>query len=132
MILAILYALIPPFAFALIFYVASLYSAHIRSLLVPSQFHVNKKKLLKKTSKSKLSSTSSSSLTPTSLNDGPVLFVIAHPDDECMFFAPTLLNLTSINAKDGKPQKTGINHAISNVHVLCLSNGFFFYFILFI
>ncbi|ORY75484.1 putative deacetylase LmbE-like domain-containing protein [Protomyces lactucae-debilis] len=36
------------------------------------------------------------------------LLVIAHPDDECMFFSPTLLNLTS--------------HG-NAVHVLCLSNG---------
>jgi N-acetylglucosaminylphosphatidylinositol deacetylase len=32
------------------------------------------------------------------------LLVIAHPDDECLFFAPTLLNL-------------------KNVHVTCLSTG---------
>ncbi|ORZ35287.1 putative deacetylase LmbE-like domain-containing protein [Catenaria anguillulae PL171] len=39
---------------------------------------------------------------------GPVLLVIAHPDDECMFFAPTLLAL----------------HAQSvPVHILCLSTG---------
>ncbi|KAK9670899.1 N-acetylglucosaminyl-phosphatidylinositol de-N-acetylase, partial [Basidiobolus ranarum] len=36
-----------------------------------------------------------------------ILLVTAHPDDECMFFGPTLLNL----------QKT------SQLHVLCLSKG---------
>lgn len=37
-----------------------------------------------------------------------VLIVTAHPDDECMFFAPTILALT----------RAGIE-----VHVLCLSRG---------
>jgi N-acetylglucosaminylphosphatidylinositol deacetylase len=36
------------------------------------------------------------------------LLVIAHPDDECMFFGPTMLNLSG---------------ARNTVHVLCLSNG---------
>ena len=39
-----------------------------------------------------------------------VLLVIAHPDDECMFFTPTLLGL----------QRQGVA-----VHVLCLSTGNF-------
>ena len=38
------------------------------------------------------------------------LLVIAHPDDECMFFTPTLLGL----------QRQGVA-----VHVLCLSTGNF-------
>ena len=38
------------------------------------------------------------------------LLVIAHPDDECMFFTPTLLGLQSQNVV---------------VHVLCLSTGNF-------
>ncbi|CAF3497812.1 unnamed protein product [Adineta steineri] len=37
--------------------------------------------------------------------NGNYLLVIAHPDDECLFFAPTLLSLHS------------------NTYVLCLSNG---------
>lgn len=37
-----------------------------------------------------------------------VLLVVAHPDDETMFFSPLLLSLTLF----GVP-----------VHVLCLSNG---------
>ena len=37
-----------------------------------------------------------------------VLIVTAHPDDECMFFAPIILNLTRNNKE---------------VHLLCLSNG---------
>ena len=39
---------------------------------------------------------------------GPVLLVTAHPDDECMFFTPTVRALVS----EGVP-----------VHVLCLSTG---------
>lgn len=38
-----------------------------------------------------------------------VLFVIAHPDDESMFFGPTILTLTQ------RPN--------CEVHLLCLSNG---------
>ncbi len=34
--------------------------------------------------------------------------VTAHPDDECMFFAPTIIRLVELNA---------------SVHVLCLSAG---------
>ncbi|OVA19558.1 N-acetylglucosaminyl phosphatidylinositol deacetylase [Macleaya cordata] len=37
-----------------------------------------------------------------------VLLVVAHPDDESMFFSPTILYLTS---------------AGHNVHILCLSTG---------
>lgn len=37
------------------------------------------------------------------------LLVIAHPDDECMFFIPTILNLTSTTQ--------------AAFHILCLSNG---------
>src|SRR6202012_4244568 len=37
--------------------------------------------------------------------NGNYLLVIAHPDDECLFFAPILLSLHS------------------NTYVLCLSNG---------
>ncbi|XP_056909620.1 N-acetylglucosaminyl-phosphatidylinositol de-N-acetylase isoform X2 [Takifugu flavidus] len=36
------------------------------------------------------------------------LIVTAHPDDECMFFAPTIIQLVALNA---------------NVHLLCLSQG---------
>nr|CAG8592535.1 13228_t:CDS:2 [Entrophospora candida] len=36
-----------------------------------------------------------------------ILLLISHPDDECMFFGPTLLNLKSKN----------------DIIVLCLSNG---------
>ena len=41
--------------------------------------------------------------------NGNTLIVIAHPDDECMFFAPTILALS--------------NRISQNVYVLCLSNG---------
>lgn len=36
------------------------------------------------------------------------LFVTAHPDDECMFFAPSIIRLVELNA---------------SVHLLCLSEG---------
>lgn len=36
------------------------------------------------------------------------LVVTAHPDDECMFFAPTIIRLVELNA---------------SVHLLCLSEG---------
>ncbi|KAK2816278.1 hypothetical protein Q7C36_022549 [Tachysurus vachellii] len=41
-------------------------------------------------------------------NDARVLFVTAHPDDECMFFAPAIIKLTELNA---------------TVYLLCLSSG---------
>ena len=40
---------------------------------------------------------------------GRVLLITAHPDDECMFFAPTILALTRVAPED--------------VYLLCLSNG---------
>lgn len=40
-----------------------------------------------------------------------ILFVIAHPDDECMFFAPTIISLTN---------------AGHNVYLVCLSKGNFY------
>ncbi|KAA8586382.1 N-acetylglucosaminyl-phosphatidylinositol de-N-acetylase [Etheostoma spectabile] len=44
----------------------------------------------------------------TSSADIRALIVTAHPDDECMFFAPTILRLVELNA---------------SVHLLCLSEG---------
>jgi N-acetylglucosaminylphosphatidylinositol deacetylase len=41
------------------------------------------------------------------LNQKNILVVIAHPDDECMFFAPSMLALSPKN----------------NIQLLCLSNG---------
>jgi N-acetylglucosaminylphosphatidylinositol deacetylase len=41
------------------------------------------------------------------LVDKNILIITAHPDDECMFFSPTILNLTLCN----------------NVKLLCLSKG---------
>lgn len=38
-----------------------------------------------------------------------VLVITAHPDDECMFFSPSILSL----------------HRYSTVHLLCLSTGMF-------
>ncbi|KRY10790.1 N-acetylglucosaminyl-phosphatidylinositol de-N-acetylase [Trichinella patagoniensis] len=37
-----------------------------------------------------------------------ILFIIAHPDDECMFFGPTLITLAKLQCR---------------VHILCLSSG---------
>jgi N-acetylglucosaminylphosphatidylinositol deacetylase len=50
----------------------------------------------------------SSSSTPISGRN--ILLVIAHPDDEVMFFGPTLVGITNSSAEN-------------NVRVLCLSNG---------
>ncbi|XP_072302716.1 N-acetylglucosaminyl-phosphatidylinositol de-N-acetylase [Eucyclogobius newberryi] len=44
----------------------------------------------------------------TDLSAVNALFVTAHPDDECMFFAPTIISLVHLNA---------------TVHLLCLSEG---------
>ena len=44
------------------------------------------------------------------IHDKNILLVIAHPDDEVMFFGPTLIGITNATA-DNK------------VRVLCLSNG---------
>lgn len=44
------------------------------------------------------------------IEDRTVLLVIAHPDDEAMFFAPTLLGLLAPSAHN-------------TVHLLCLSTG---------
>ena len=41
------------------------------------------------------------------------LLITAHPDDESMFFIPTLQNLLNDNRHNHKP----------NIHLLCLSNG---------
>lgn len=40
---------------------------------------------------------------------GNILLIIAHPDDECMFFSPTILSLTKSSQH--------------NVYLLCLSEG---------
>lgn len=44
---------------------------------------------------------------------GNILLLTAHPDDECMFFAPTLLRLLDDTAMEKRPE----------VHSLCLSVG---------
>ncbi|XP_019941236.1 N-acetylglucosaminyl-phosphatidylinositol de-N-acetylase isoform X1 [Paralichthys olivaceus] len=44
----------------------------------------------------------------TDWSDIRALVVTAHPDDECMFFAPTIIRLVELNA---------------SVHLLCLSEG---------
>ena len=44
---------------------------------------------------------------------GQVLFITAHPDDECMFFAPSILEVI---------RQLGRH----NVHILCLTNGNFY------
>lgn len=47
-------------------------------------------------------------------NPHRVLIVIAHPDDECMFFGPTVLNFTKQNQ--------------CKVYLICLSTGLNFFF----
>ena len=47
---------------------------------------------------------------PRVLDRKRILLVTAHPDDECMFFSPTLVHLS----------KT------AQVHLLCLSSGIIF------
>lgn len=42
--------------------------------------------------------------------ESKILLVTAHPDDECMFFGPTLTNLSAKRLKN-------------EIHVLCLSKG---------
>jgi N-acetylglucosaminylphosphatidylinositol deacetylase len=44
-----------------------------------------------------------------------ILFVIAHPDDECMFFGPAITSLTKPNEKKNAERK--------NIFLLCLSDG---------
>lgn len=47
-----------------------------------------------------------------------ILLLTAHPDDECMFFAPTLLGISSwANSLEGEKSTT------TNLHSLCLSVG---------
>ncbi|XP_028278388.1 N-acetylglucosaminyl-phosphatidylinositol de-N-acetylase [Parambassis ranga] len=50
----------------------------------------------------------SSSSRESNGSDFRALIVTAHPDDECMFFAPTIIRLVELNA---------------SVHLLCLSKG---------
>ena len=45
---------------------------------------------------------------------GHVLLVTAHPDDECMFFAPTLLSLRRAKER---------HRSENQVFLLCLSEG---------
>lgn len=46
------------------------------------------------------------------LGNKNILLVIAHPDDEVMFFGPTLVGITNATSNN-------------NIRVLCLSNGMF-------
>ncbi|CAL1699298.1 unnamed protein product [Somion occarium] len=50
------------------------------------------------------------SILPPSNN---ILLLTAHPDDECMFFAPTILSLTKYHVNEKRP----------NLYSLCLSVG---------
>jgi N-acetylglucosaminylphosphatidylinositol deacetylase len=58
-----------------------------------------------------------------------VLFLTAHPDDECMFFAPTIMALTSKQEFGDVPAASGHSDDYSNpeaypeVFSLCLSVG---------
>ncbi|KAF5388522.1 hypothetical protein D9757_004674 [Collybiopsis confluens] len=52
---------------------------------------------------------------------GRVLLVTAHPDDECLFFAPTILALTRSWRQPSPPQSKDIPQ--NNLLSLCLSTG---------
>jgi len=47
-----------------------------------------------------------------------VLFLIAHPDDECMFFGPAITSLTRQTDSSSSKKK-----AAKNIYILCLSDG---------
>lgn len=48
-----------------------------------------------------------------------VLFVIAHPDDECMFFGPAIMSLIHPPFSDTSSRKK----RAKDVFILCLSDG---------
>ena len=56
-----------------------------------------------------------------------ILFLTAHPDDECMFFAPTIMALTSkmnsLPASASHSDEYLSTHAYPEVFSLCLSFG---------
>ena len=49
------------------------------------------------------------------------LLITAHPDDESMFFIPTLRNLINCNSSNQKDTQS--DHNTNNIQLLCLSNG---------
>lgn len=49
-----------------------------------------------------------------------ILFIIAHPDDETMFFSPTIFSIKNLKST---LEKKGID---IKLHILCLSNGNFY------
>ena len=52
------------------------------------------------------------------------LLITAHPDDESMFFIPTLRNLINCNSSNQKDTQTQCdNNTSNNIQLLCLSNG---------
>ncbi len=55
-----------------------------------------------------------SSNIPHSTSFSKVLFVIAHPDDEAMFFSPTILHLHQLQLQ---------HHQVNELFLVCLSNG---------
>ncbi|KAJ7621192.1 LmbE-like protein [Roridomyces roridus] len=62
--------------------------------------------------------TLSRKLAPSNGFTGNVLLLTAHPDDECMFFAPTILALAAREQPSDKRQKDK-----SSLYSLCLSTG---------
>lgn len=58
----------------------------------------------------------------TSTSDN-VLFVTAHPDDELMFFGPTLLNEIRLRTQHLDKTNDCFDDKQSKVHLLCLSSG---------
>ena len=63
-----------------------------------------------------------------SVDTGAVLLVIAHPDDEAMFFVPTIKSVVGGGSGDAFPNPTTdvVAPAVSSrgaLYILCLSNG---------
>ena len=104
MLLGVCYALIGIYCFCLCL-------IHDRSILWPDSHPgaIIQTCFSKKSKKNAL-------LSATLQKEQGILLLIAHPDDECLFFGPTLLYLL----------KTWTPHQI---HLLCLSTGTFFLFI---
>ena len=56
----------------------------------------------------------------TPISQSMWLLITAHPDDESMFFIPTLRNLINFSSSNQKDTKSDNN---TNIQLLCLSNG---------
>jgi hypothetical protein len=77
-------------------------------LFLPSKVKNNKFSFIAKTNRTVVAWLYFHKLAQTPPHANRVLLVTAHPDDECMFFTPTILHFVNNGAK---------------VAILCLSNG---------